>query len=207
MKSANDQITGLSPPTRGNHPFGRLRDDEIRSIPAHAGEPAPPPSFGLLDAVYPRPRGGTTRIDSGSPSAKGLSPPTRGNRQSPPCARETRRSIPAHAGEPAEALAVAYDRKVYPRPRGGTDDQQTAEIKIGGLSPPTRGNRHRDGDFDGRPGSIPAHAGEPAHFAHFAHFAQVYPRPRGGTSSPYCALVSGMGLSPPTRGNRRTSMA
>ena len=95
---------GLSPPTRGNPQRENQRPhaDPRRSIPAHAGEPlsrgrSQRPRF----SVYPRPRGGTAYCENAQGSGRGLSPPTRGNRN---CAR--RPSI--------------CPRAVYPRPRGGT---------------------------------------------------------------------------------------
>ena len=93
-----------------------------RSIPAHAGEPPLDHQRARRSRVYPRPRGGT---DASSPARQwkiGLSPPTRGNlkpsRTSAPCLG----SIPAHAGEPPMSGEAAFAVEVYPRPRGGTQD-------------------------------------------------------------------------------------
>ena len=72
---------------------------------------------------------------------------------------------------------------------------------IEGLSPPTRGNRHKVIAPLGVKWSIPAHAGEPASRQDIPRKAEVYPRPRGGTPSPPPALAGAHGLSPPTRGN------
>ena len=91
---------GLSPPTRGNPRLGQNRAGRPRSIPAHAGEPAPRPAIRRrparsipahagepsadsvrpdVGAVYPRPRGGTTLWVRRGRLTAGLSPPTRGN--------------------------------------------------------------------------------------------------------------------------------
>ena len=111
---------GLSPPTRGNLSLARTLAPRHGSIPAHAGEPCRPQCNRPPKAVYPRPRGGTCNGGRCSTCARGLSPPTRGNR--PPSRPRLRRdgSIPAHAGEPRPPLAEPSKRKVYPRPRGGT---------------------------------------------------------------------------------------
>ena len=92
---------GLSPPTRGNRPLGTSTWAGTGSIPAHAGEP---PSQSLRPSwrsVYPRPRGGTRREKAKMVTIEGLSPPTRGNPRPAASSRTmTRRSIPAHSGEP-----------------------------------------------------------------------------------------------------------
>ena len=97
----NFRVEGLSPPTRGNRREASSRSPAERSIPAHAGEPASRALRGCRPRVYPRPRGGTSwrvRIRS---RKMGLSPPTRGNLLLPLDDFPARRSIPAHAGEPA----------------------------------------------------------------------------------------------------------
>ena len=134
----------------------------------------------------------------------GLSPPTRGNHESAVSERDADGSIPAHAGEPRQPCAPPTCTPVYPRPRGGTPSTRRPRRGCPGLSPPTRGNR-QDGMVENvRPGSIPAHAGEPATGVYVQNRREVYPRPRGGTS---CPSGSGFmrrrarGLSPPTRGN------
>ena len=72
--------------------------------------------------------------------AKGLSPPTRGNRARPPARGKEHRSIPAHAGEPKRSSSRLKPLAVYPRPRGGTAVIVRITDEISGLSPPTRGN-------------------------------------------------------------------
>ena len=72
-------------------------------------------------------------------------------------------------------------RRVYPRPRGGTDAVLPHGYLSPGLSPPTRGNLPLSGAHGGARRSIPAHAGEPGRHA--------------------STLPGSGGLSPPTRGN------
>ena len=175
---------GLSPPTRGNRRFPvhqRLRNRPIW--------------------VYPRPRGGTRLYAYIGNNRQGLSPPTRGNplRESSPLG--SLRSIPAHAGEPPPPAAAATPPTVYPRPRGGTRAHFCIQPSIAGLSPPTRGNPKIGGLQGEQAGSIPAHAGEPTATSRTRAPAPVYPRPRGGTTSPPASRRWARGLSPPTRGN------
>ena len=111
---------GLSPPTRGNRERRRREITLPRSIPAHAGEPAIGTLTTARKPVYPRPRGGTQSASVRALVDRGLSPPTRGNRERPKREIALPRSIPAHAGEPSRAAAVSVPIAVYPRPRGGT---------------------------------------------------------------------------------------
>ena len=151
--------------------------------------------------VYPRPRGGTGASQPSRRLARGLSPPTRGNRLGTKATASGIRSIPAHAGEPRKRSRRAAAPRVYPRPRGGTFLMFKLVTIIGGLSPPTRGNLFV-GDtraLDRR--SIPAHAGEPSRRSWRLGTRWVYPRPRGGTTMHTQQRLNIEGLSPPTRGN------
>ena len=172
---------GLSPPTRGNHQPEFSHHWFVRSIPAHAGEPARALGAVPKARVYPRPRGGTRGRGRRGSCRYGLSPPTRGNLR-PPTIRATRHgSIPAHAGEPRSQAGRTASPSVYPRPRGGTIDDGIHPEAVLGLSPPTRGNPPRRRSGAGGLRSIPAHAGEPAASAGHSDSSSVYPRPRGGT--------------------------
>ena len=172
---------GLSPPTRGSLAATGAAQPAEGSIPAHAGEPDQAtvrhPSF----EVYPRPRGGAVRSDSGSVTGSGLSPPTRGSHRQFQGSVLVRRSIPAHAGEP-RSRDIEWDRYgVYPRPRGGAESIPFHPTPCAGLSPPTRGSRVGLSVRGLRDRSIPAHAGEPPYSRVGRHTSRVYPRPRGGS--------------------------
>ena len=113
-------LSGLSPRVRGNHALerdGRVHDG---SIPACAGEPAPPPAPGSPSPVYPRacagepaavrspdeypavyPRvcGGTARCGVQCRPPMGLSPRVRGNHREGLAGQLDKGSIPACAGK------------------------------------------------------------------------------------------------------------
>ena len=154
---------GLSPPTRGNHSRDGYAELYLRSIPAHAGEPATRRPAIPCAGVYPRPRGGTPPCSDSPAPQPGLSPPTRGNPIAFSARIEWSGSIPAHAGEPDSRVGNCPDSPVYPRPRGGTSRTAIAMSAPKGLSPPTRGNRQASAAAVDMSGSIPAHAGEPIH--------------------------------------------
>ena len=174
------------------------------SIPAHAGEPPLSRLYNPRPRVYPRPRGGTTPRGRHRLLARGLSPPTRGNRLLRVRRAGQRRSIPAHAGEPTRPARRRRPVEVYPRPRGGTDCTHVQIHERAGLSPPTRGNPERGAGVEAHERSIPAHAGEPTSFGRTLGTPGVYPRPRGGTLHPRIWSRAVSGLSPPTRGNPRS---
>ena len=194
-------LDGLSPPTRGNHSGRSDSSKSLRSIPAHAGEPLTVVCHISLVQVYPRPRGGTADRRERQVTSHGLSPPTRGNRTAGRRRMTSRRSIPAHAGEPYPTPIAFASPRVYPRPRGGTREPEPDSALVRGLSPPTRGNPLFVAVVPIRPRSIPAHAGEPVVRCRRAYPPAVYPRPRGGTPQLWRLGVYVPGLSPPTRGN------
>ena len=196
---------GLSPPTRGNPRTAPTRTANERSIPAHAGEPMDTGGLRNADAVYPRPRGGTTTAPVQSSAIEGLSPPTRGNRRRTLGGSARQRSIPAHAGEPSAEGGGSGRQTVYPRPRGGTWRWRLRFRPYAGLSPPTRGNLSPNRLRQPTVRSIPAHAGEPRPLSGRSRRWGVYPRPRGGTTREVAMRLSRQGLSPPTRGNRQAA--
>ena len=173
---------GLSPHTRGNPIQGQFSSEDVRSIPAHTGEPDRAGCQHPNTRVYPRTHGGTSAAAQVTSSGLGLSPHTRGNPRPRWCAAKPRGSIPAHTGEPQGRQPPGQAGRVYPRTHGGTAFGPSIARSLEGLSPHTRGNRsHQPRPLRGQ-GSIPAHTGEPQ-----------------GVAVP--ALVFA-GLSPHTRGNQ-----
>ena len=77
--------------------------------------------------VYPRVCGGTRWRDGVQPNDIGLSPRVRGNPPNCDYAQRHNRSIPACAGEPAEAVEALRLEAVYPRVCGGTATARDAE--------------------------------------------------------------------------------
>jgi len=193
---------GLSPLARGNHGAAPGLGAESGSIPACAGEPPAPGSSARARRVYPRLRGGTIDTPPASTSERGLSPLARGNHFHAVAVVDAEGSIPACAGEPNAACALATSCGVYPRLRGGTFIARATSASCEGLSPLARGNRHQRNPRHASAGSIPACAGEPKWVPVATTAARVYPRLRGGTSVEYPAIGQVQGLSPLARGNQ-----
>ena len=212
---------GLSPLTRGNQWHPLASQGKNGPIPAHAGEPSTLLVGACSWGAYPRSRGGTAAATSTMPPCPGLSPLTRGNPARNLQAQGSGGPIPAHAGEPLQRYAKqqfarAYPRSrggtpfaprisvastAYPRSRGGTQWTDPVTGAYRGLSPLTRGNRWWTWARAGRPGPIPAHAGEPYIGKPMAAESGAYPRSRGGTVGERTVQPGHAGLSPLTRGN------
>ena len=151
--------------------------------------------------AYPRERGGTSYRKPPSSRPMGLSPRTRGNLYEEDTAHAGVGPIPANAGEPNPVAPRRHPNRAYPRERGGTRKSCCLPSLPWGLSPRTRGNRHRHPIGNGRIGPIPANAGEPAPPPDRKWAHRAYPRERGGTISDCHQPNSMVGLSPRTRGN------
>ena len=219
---------GSIPAHAGEPPLSAIAANASRVYPRACGGTAAT-SFGpeRPSWVYPRACGGTEPGDYPGPPLAGLSPRMRGNHV--PARRPIRiiggsipahagepvlnrnlpvaatGSIPAHAGEPRSRSGIVLISRVYPRACGGTRPELlNAELLRSGLSPRMRGNPGRRDECQVRPGSIPAHAGEPTyaqgrraieHGSIPAHAGEPATRPD---------LLPGdvEGLSPRMRGNR-----
>ena len=132
---------------------------------------------------------------------KGLSPLARGNLPDLRSASCSAGSIPACAGEPNAACALATSCGVYPRLRGGTRRSALFLWCRRGLSPLARGNRRGHVYPRAGTGSIPACAGEPIAIDPHPFSTRVYPRLRGGTMHGDEGSGKNLGLSPLARGN------
>ena len=116
---------------------------------------------------------------------------------------------PRVCGGTAGVIRRRFSQGGYPRVCGGTQLAETQARQTTGLSPRVRGNRQAGAARQGRGGSIPACAGEPAAGVPRDRRQRVYPRVCGGTPATVTAPPVVTGLSPRVRGNRdhrRTSL-
>ena len=116
---------GLSPRMRGNQANRQGWTRLKRSIPAHAGQPPKRKPEVVYIPVYPRACGATQRHPWHALLVQGLSPRMRGNLLNRRSRQWSRRSIPAHAGQPAVSIRYGAPRAVYPRACGATDSTAT----------------------------------------------------------------------------------
>ena len=192
---------GLSPRVRGNHAEGLGHGEGRGSIPAGAGEPAPPAPWLPACWVYPRGCGGTIEHDYRQREIEGLSPRVRGNQSISSLQDMGEGSIPAGAGEPCDCYLIVTSHWVYPRGCGGTYFETGKPQSHQGLSPRVRGNPDADRLPCSHYGSIPAGAGEPVASAGGGPIERVYPRGCGGTPDITPRERDDSGLSPRVRGN------
>ena len=199
----NGPAPGLSPRVRGNPSPDSAAGGSVRSIPACAGEPAPPAPSPIAPRVYPRVCGGTPRQYCHMESSCGLSPRVRGNREIFAPNNRRHGSIPACAGEPPIRSECEPGSSIYPRVCGGTRRIKEDILLVGNLSPRVRGNlvAVMAGEDDVQ--SIPACAGEPPCCTSPIRPAKVYPRVCGGTGQSPAHPPPSRGLSPRVRGNPR----
>ena len=196
-------LRGLSPRGRGKLVSLLAVVHSQGSIPAWAGET---PSRNLpkpLLAVYPRVGGGNMLARQIRSTIQGLSPRGRGKRNNYDSGLETRRSIPAWAGETLAPRAPACSRPVYPRVGGGNAITRRWMKSQSGLSPRGRGKRDYTPLDEISVGSIPAWAGETGIRGGYKCKATVYPRVGGGNTYTWTKPSGYNGLSPRGRGKRR----
>ena len=184
------------PPVRAVAPLG------VRSIPACAGEAAPPASPATGKRVYPRVCGGSGGTAKTAHRASGLSPRVRGKPDAQMSIQSGTRSIPACAGEAASLWRLCRPGWVYPRVCGGSASGAGCSIFIFGLSPRVRGKRAAFVSWPTRYRSIPACAGEASCAFRAGASAEVYPRVCGGSLVTRRRGNGGGGLSPRVRGKR-----
>ena len=154
-------IVGPSPLTRGSPLQDSQHGDCVRSIPAHAGQPSPPPPSAARARVHPRSRGAAGSAVTLATGETGPSPLTRGSLVWAGPARKLRGSIPAHAGQPGSESGATSSEGVHPRSRGAAEAKAASGMAAMGPSPLTRGSHRHHEEVAHGDGSIPAHAGQP----------------------------------------------
>ncbi len=192
---------GRSPRERGSQASWARNLVSAGSIPAGAGEPPWRCPARAQRRVDPRGSGGASGTDIVLGTTTGRSPRERGSRRTAVCRAGQAGSIPAGAGEPRRALARCWPCGVDPRGSGGAHDQVPAIGPVVGRSPRERGSPRYRRRSSGRPGSIPAGAGEPNRGPGMSDPPGVDPRGSGGAEANRPAAAYGPGRSPRERGS------
>ncbi len=159
MSLSNTERSGLSPLARGTLCYPLKTADSRRFIPAGAGNTLLPAQNRRFASVYPRWRGEHFATRSKPPIRVGLSPLARGTLCYPLKTADSRRFIPAGAGNTRPASRLAPDIPVYPRWRGEHIPQQITVPETRGLSPLARGTLHANAEAGRVNRFIPAGAG------------------------------------------------
>ena len=175
--------TGLSPRGRGKLLHAVRRREEYRSIPAWAGETNAEKLLRIALWVYPRVGGGNPDGKFAGLRLDGLSPRGRGKPDYEQRKADAKGSIPAWAGETAEAYVDYMRPEVYPRVGGGNKRTCLSIIKSRGLSPRGRGKLCTPTGSPSIQRSIPAWAGETFHSSPQSSPRSVYPRVGGGNTA------------------------
>ena len=171
------------------------------SIPAWAGEPGRSTADGARNGVDPRVGGGAIEAAEAAMPITGRSPRGRGSQGLRARFQARRRSIPAWAGEPANAIAMESRAWVDPRVGGGACRRQRHKQTGWGRSPRGRGSPLLVTCPSLPIGSIPAWAGEPAMPYRRRTKCRVDPRVGGGASTGRSARERKRGRSPRGRGS------
>jgi len=130
---------------------------------------------------HPRVGGGTLSGDTLAPPDGGPSPRGRGNLKFLGLNGNSKRTIPAWAGEPLLPIFGVNHPRDHPRVGGGTTNIPRSARPLMGPSPRGRGNLRRDSMEEKENGTIPAWAGEPLAFALSLRDRRDHPRVGGGT--------------------------
>ena len=199
-RSTRPRSSGSSPLARGTRAPRPLRPDDVRFIPARAGNtrsamPAPMPR-----AVHPRSRGEHLSAAQYALGRVGSSPLARGTRAPAAVPARDHRFIPARAGNTGAARVLRSRRPVHPRSRGEHGFTHLCYDGQYGSSPLARGtprpapHRRRAGRF------IPARAGNTPRSASMPLSMSVHPRSRGEHAYRRGVSLVADGSSPLARG-------
>ena len=195
---------GLSPRSRGSLVIQAGKRPDLGSIPALTGKPAGRRGRKSTPGVYPRAHGEAEHGLSVRLGSEGLSPRSRGSLDLGYGRAQVLGSIPALTGKPETRFARACSPGVYPRAHGEALGQPGVALADAGLSPRSRGSRPRLRPPQQLRRSIPALTGKPTVVVNPEVTSGVYPRAHGEAGRTPKVRPSLDGLSPRSRGSRRT---
>ena len=132
---------GSSPRVRGTPGVGSANGRHHRFIPACAGNSVRSTSSNTSTPVHPRVCGELGAIQIAADSLDGSSPRVRGTRPTGKGSANSRRFIPACAGNSKSRRLARTPRPVHPRVCGELDQSSSGTPRKGGSSPRVRGTR------------------------------------------------------------------
>ena len=191
---------GSSPHTRGTHPVLFHDCQQVRFIPAYAGNAVQQLAGRHVPAVHPRIRGERPGDQIVEASTFGSSPHTRGTQERQAPEGHSWRFIPAYAGNARRPLPHWKRTSVHPRIRGERVSCSCTSSRWPGSSPHTRGTLRRRSLAGKGARFIPAYAGNAEIDRIFWQGDAVHPRIRGERGAFLSVVIRGPGSSPHTRG-------
>ena len=194
------QARGSSPRMRGTPAAGAVGAHDGRFIPAHAGNTGLWLSVSPCAPVHPRACGEHHRITPVGPWRFGSSPRMRGTQANAWHEANSRRFIPAHAGNTSRRTLTALACAVHPRACGEHRVFIAIRCLVIGSSPRMRGTRSLALSASIRRRFIPAHAGNTPAPAAATSARPVHPRACGEHASDPCQIGKRTGSSPRMRG-------
>ena len=150
---------GSSPLARGTLPILPLVSLGDRLIPARAGNTSRMITLHALATAHPRSRGEHRPRRRRIFAPHGSSPLARGTPNARLGAAESRRLIPARAGNTTPAPPAVGEKAAHPRSRGEHKIRFAATLSTCGSSPLARGTQKATGKRITRQRLIPARAG------------------------------------------------
>ena len=200
MAHSASSRSGPSPRVRGKHAYIWLKEIDIGSIPARAGETPCHPVRPWRREVHPRACGGNGMMHPAVCRAVGPSPRVRGKLLNGQLASVNQRSIPARAGETTTAARGQSVPQVHPPACGGNKAWVPSWSAVTGPSPRVRGKPQYGMHPSLSTGSIPARAGETVLFCAEVSTNRVHPRACGGNAGGPSGEAGIRGPSPRVRG-------
>ena len=185
---------------RGTQPAGADRLQAPRFIPAYAGNTFILTPVSRIIAVHPRICGEHLTIQVCTDPGDGSSPHMRGTQVRLRDKQQSRRFIPAYAGNTLIVFVVIESTSVHPRICGEHGVFSSHCAFTAGSSPHMRGTRHQYCSFQSPKRFIPAYAGNTkAHLPQPSPLA-VHPRICGEHVLPPTLMLVADGSSPHMRG-------
>ena len=170
---------GSSPLARGTRRYRNLLRQELRLIPARAGNTATVRSATNESAAHPRSRGEHNTNLPGSHPPSGSSPLARGTRSWSVHNGLGERLIPARAGNTIAVTSEGGEYTAHPRSRGEHLPFFSPLCYPFGSSPLARGTRNTPTSPNTTPRLIPARAGNTQSSTQEKDPTAAHPRSRG----------------------------
>ena len=202
-RSRTAVIAGSSPLARGTrHDVGR-NPDEVRFIPARAGNTSEISTSASSRPVHPRSRGEHKIPHSHRATPSGSSPLARGTRDARCPWKRSYRFIPARAGNTPRPAVPSIGHPVHPRSRGEHLTVPLRDHGYLGSSPLARGTHPLLPPPDEPRRFIPARAGNTRRGGSIPETLAVHPRSRGEHISRDSVTAFATGSSPLARGTQK----